>query len=147
MKKLLLQTTAILLILAGVIACGKEEKIGEHSIIGRWKLMEVVHISGNDYYVRDTIDYSNNNIIYDFHSDNKLIIQGYIENDLQQGEHIYNYTQLNVCPTCLPAPNLVIDNDSRVFCKIEVHDATIKMSIGGEAIIGESQRIKNFIRI
>ncbi|MDR2127063.1 MAG: hypothetical protein LBP63_09575, partial [Prevotellaceae bacterium] len=98
MKNTLLKATAILLILAGVVACGKEkedENPYRKNIIGKWKLIKITSRDANVYDgIVDTVDYSNENIIYEFCADNKLIINGYVENDFSSGEHYYSYQQL-----------------------------------------------------
>ncbi|MDR2125523.1 MAG: hypothetical protein LBP63_01665 [Prevotellaceae bacterium] len=136
MKKIILQTTAILLILAGVIACGKEntdENPYRKNIIGKWKLIKMISRDVNYDGIFDTVDYSNENIIYEFRANNKLIINGYIENDFSSGEHYYSYQQLNACPTCDPGPNLTIDDNNKIYC-LTRKDSN-EMSIGGDEVI------------
>ncbi|MDR2126963.1 MAG: hypothetical protein LBP63_09060, partial [Prevotellaceae bacterium] len=78
-------------------------------------------------------DYSNENIIYEFCADNKLIINGYVENDFSSGEHYYSYQQLIECPTCDPGPNLIIDDNNLIYC-LARKDSN-EMSIGADEII------------
>ncbi|MDR2125262.1 MAG: hypothetical protein LBP63_00340, partial [Prevotellaceae bacterium] len=87
-------------------------------------------------------DYSNENIIYEFCADNKLIINGYVENDFSSGEHYYSYQQLNVCPTCDPGPNLTID-DNLIYCF--ARKDSNEMIIGGDEVI-INEKIKVIIR-
>ena len=135
MKKIIniLNLAAILLILAGVlVSCGKGEENSENpyrdNIIGKWKLMYFLSREEADW-IFDTVDYSNENIIYEFRSNNKLIITGYVENDFSQGEHYYSYQQLIECPTCDPGENMTIDDNNSLYCFAK--KASNEMSIGG----------------
>jgi hypothetical protein len=134
MKKTIFKIAAILLVLAGMIACGKEEEdnIYRKNIIGKWKLMKIMSREESDWMF-DTVDYSNENIIYEFRNNNKLVINGYVENDFSPGEHYYSYQQLNVCPTCTPGPNLIIDDNNMIYC-LARKDSN-EMSIGADEII------------
>jgi hypothetical protein len=108
----------------------------------QWKLTKMT-IMDNDSYVNiDTVDYSNNTVIYDFIGDNKLIITGYIPDDLSEGEHSYWYQKPNICPTCLPAPNFRIDDSEPTFCLIKRGN---EMSIGDYKINGKTVR-KFFVK-
>ena len=97
-------------------------------IIGKWKLVEVgVFRIYYQPYERQSeiIDCSNDNIIYDFQANNKLVITSSIADtffiadttvvfsllfdSFNKGEHFYKYQKLNVCPTCMPGVNLCID--------------------------------------
>ena len=102
------------------------------NIDGTWKLVEI-RSQLNDHEP-ETVDYSENNIIYDFRSD-VLIITGYVNDDLPEGEHLFSYQKPNVCPTCLPAPNLQIDDRRAVFCLSFKKDK--KMTVSGEEITGQ----------
>ncbi|MDR1371209.1 MAG: hypothetical protein LBJ72_13970 [Dysgonamonadaceae bacterium] len=103
------------------------------NIIGTWKLIEIE--SRLNYQEPDTIDYSKSNIIYDFRSDDILVITGYVNDDLLEGEHLFSYQKPNVCPTCLPGPNLQIDDRKAVNCLSFKKDK--KMTMGCEDIITE----------
>jgi hypothetical protein len=109
----------------------------KENIIGQWKLLYVTSILDtlyvDDDIIRDSINYSAGTIIYDFRPENKLIITGYVEGDLQPGEHYYEYIQNNVCFLCSPGPNLIID-DERMYCDALKNGQT--MTIGGETKIG-----------
>jgi hypothetical protein len=102
-------------------------------ITGTWKLIEIwSQLNDRD---PETIDYSENNIIYDFRSDDVLIITGYVNGDLSAGEHLFRYEKPNVCPLCLPGPNMQIDDRNAVFCLSFKKDK--KMTISGEEITGQ----------
>ena len=120
MKNKFLKFTAFLLILVVFFsACKKTETEEEYknpyrdNIIGQWKLINAW--SNVDYSQLDTTDYSEENIIFDFQENNKLVVKGnipdalFVFDDFQGGEHFYEYQKLNVCPTCKPGPNLFID--------------------------------------
>jgi hypothetical protein len=107
----------------------------------RWKLTKMTIMDDDSYVDIDTVDYSNNTVIYDFIGDNKLIITGYIPDDLSEGEHSYWYKKPNVCPTCLPAPNFQIDDSEPVFCLITGDE----MRIGDYKINGKTVR-KFFVK-
>ena len=91
-------------------------------IAGKWKL--------SFYTGTDTTDLSAENIIYEFRKDGKLIVTGSVPDDLAAGEHTYEYRKINICPTCLPAPNLWIDDDNRLFCEAFLQNEV--MIISGE---------------
>jgi hypothetical protein len=103
------------------------------NITGTWKLIEISTIL--DGQNPNTIDYSKNNIIYDFRSDDVLVITGYVNDDLLEGEHLFIYQKPNVCPTCLPGLNLQIDDRNTVFCLSFKKDK--KMTVSDEEIIGQ----------
>lgn len=76
------------------------------NIIGKWQLLEV-SISIN-YQESKIIDFSNDNIIYDFNDNNILVVKGFIPDDLfvfdnfREGEHSYAYQmQMFVRLVCL----------------------------------------------
>jgi hypothetical protein len=116
---------------------GKGEPISsEQTIVGRWKLIEVSTMLNSNYDDSEIIDYSGNNIVYDFQINNKLVITGFISGDLQEGEHLYEYIEPSICPTCLPAEyNLKIDNDEKWFFSIS--SETGKMSAFGKKTIDQ----------
>jgi len=119
MKRLFLLSVLVVLVFA-VIGCNNSltgdgtPSSGESRLDGTsWKL-SMVTISEN-YQPFDTIDYSKRNIIYEFQGNNKLVITGktdslFIFYHFQEGEHFYRYEELYGCPTCLPGPNLLMDN-------------------------------------
>ena len=83
-----------------------------NDIIGRWKLIKL------SSYQSGTIDYSEEDIIYYFQPNNKLLITGPVPvelpefEDFQEGEHSYTYSQPNDCDGFKPYPNMVIDGIS-----------------------------------
>jgi hypothetical protein len=147
MKKIIntLEFAAIMLLLAGVVSCEKEngqENLYRENIIGKWKLMYFLSRNSDDFLQFDTINYSHENIIYDFRSNNKLIITGYVEDDFAEGEHTYNYVQMmKPCPTCDPSPNLVIDDVNHFYC--ESFKGSNKMNIG----VANAASYKEFIKL
>ena len=118
-----------------------EKEFEKNQIMGRWKLLEVsIYI---DRSLHETIDYSEDNIMYDFQDNNKLIITGQILDgfslfdDFREGEYSYRYWLPAVCSVCLPGPNLFIFTPERgelYFCKIPSDKKT--MEIGGDKGIG-----------
>ena len=144
MKTIILKMSAILLMILVFSAC-KEKKeesteecknLNRDNIIGQWKLIEII-INVN-YSQLDTTDYSIENIIFDFQENNKLVVIGNIVDslslfvDFQEGEHFYEYQKPNVCPTCLPGPNLIIDNpkpgmswERSYFCHAPLSEETM----------------------
>ena len=125
-------------------------------IIGRWKLVEV-SVNINYGSQRDTIDYSESNIIFNFQENNKLVVSGQIPDipailinvDFQEGEYFYGYGKHWVsCVGGDPAPNLTIaDQGCRIweeyyFCTVPLDKET--MWIGGykkaeKNVIGENE--------
>ena len=111
---LLMGLCAVVLLAVG---CDKETEEPKNwnraAITGQWKLIES-SVSVN-HSQPDITDYSKENIIFNFQENNKLVVTGHIPDilglfdDYQEGEHFYEYRKLNVCPTCLPGPNLFID--------------------------------------
>lgn len=80
--------------------CGKA-----NDIIGKWKLVKTKEA----YSLKNGFnDYSCDEVIYEFRTDNKLVVTSNIEEQLN-GEYKFNYKGINDCPTCLPAENLQID--------------------------------------
>ncbi|GHV08104.1 hypothetical protein FACS1894160_1830 [Bacteroidia bacterium] len=111
----------------------EDENLYADNIIGRWKLTEMTTIYNYDNQNVNIINYSNDNIVYDFHADKKLIVTGLIPDDLSEGEHYYQYQIPNVCPTCLPGPNLIIGDNDRIYCFIKENE----MTINAEKIVGQ----------
>jgi hypothetical protein len=133
MKTKLILFTVIALLLGGM-GCEKEEKIENFSylkcapelkigvkddIIGKWKLVETWTMIGieDNAVVNDTIDVSCKNIFYEFKPDKTLTITGEGD-DIPAGTYSYSYQPANVCPTCLPAPNLTISDFKPIFCPV-----------------------------
>jgi len=157
MKQRILKLTIFLLLLVGVFpACKEKEELPEEeqeelpteecknlhrdNIIGQWKLIESF-VSVN-YSKTERTDYSNENIIFDFQEDNKLVITGNIVDslslfdDFQGGEHFYEFHALNNCDWGDPGPNLIIDKpelwswEGHHFCTALLYEET--MTIGND---------------
>jgi len=143
MQKLLLYLIALLLI----IFCNscKPEKCDNpfrENIFGEWKLAEVSISKNNQNIV--TLEYHSDSIIYDFQTNNKLVITGLADSlqlfdDFMEGGHYYEYKRLNHCPSGVdPGPNLNIDGQAglvgRYFCTARLDDKT--MYISGDINIG-----------
>jgi hypothetical protein len=155
--KNILKLTAMLLLLAGSVSCGKNEDENPYreNIIGKWKLVEIITVIGYGNENADTVDYSNDNIIYDFQNDSVLLITGYVRNDLSEGMHTYNYTQPPHTPLNMWNGNFSIDNVPDFVC-IALRKEK-EMTIGGEialnveiAVLNTATRIyktKTFIKL
>jgi hypothetical protein len=80
----------------------------KESIAGKWQL----EYSQDDtnYDSPEIIDYSKHNIVFNFSSNNKLTVSGYVD-FLQEGEHTYYYYygKPEINPLAIPSPNLRID--------------------------------------
>ena len=116
MKKHLFIASVLFLISVGFFSsCKEKEEEPENpfreNIIGQWKLVHgTVEVDKQNYET----DYSEENIIFDFQENNKLIVHGSILNDLglfddfQEGERFYNYIRYvanYVSPSsCVQAP-------------------------------------------
>jgi len=80
MKQQTLKLTIIMLLLAICFTACKKKNEEPENIIGKWKLTEVS--IWKNYQLLEVIDYSSENIIYDFKKNNKLTITGNISDDL-----------------------------------------------------------------
>jgi hypothetical protein len=89
---------------------GEYENPYRNSITGAWKLL--FSIAGDD-----SLDCSGNHVIYDFQTENKLVVTGHLPGDLEEGEYAYEYKKTNVCPTCPLVPNMRIGNENGLFCE------------------------------
>ncbi|MDR0206870.1 MAG: hypothetical protein LBI45_06405 [Bacteroidales bacterium] len=134
-------------------SCKPEEckEKGRKNITGAWKLLEVSIKNNNQNIV--TLDYNNDIIIYNFHSNNKLVISGMVDSlqifdDFKEGEHFYEYRRQNVChPDEDPGPNLNIDSQAGLvghyFCTALSDNQTMYISgtinVGG--VISENGAI------
>ena len=147
MKKNLFIIITLILISAGFFSACKEKEeecknLHRENIIGKWKLIEV-SVSVN-YSQSDTTDYSQENIIFDFQENNKLVVTGNIPDvlvvfdDFQEGEHFYEFFPFE-CGACPPPTNLNINNPAlgsekgRYFCGISLEET---MSIVGHEVVG-----------
>ena len=145
MKKLYFFLLAICLIGNG---CDKNKSNHAENIIGKWKLIEVeiFRIYYQPYeYQSEIIDYSNDNIIFDFQENNKLVITGQIVDtlslfdDFKEEEHFYEYKRWETGNNYIPGPNLFIDKPALgeangcYFCNVPLDKQT--MSIVGDRYI------------
>jgi hypothetical protein len=82
MKKNLILILAIITL----SSCSKDDNPSTKQIVGEWKLMEarILNFSTNP-----TIDYSNENIIYNFQSNGKLLVTGSQNIGDPNGEYEY----------------------------------------------------------
>lgn len=104
----------------GKLQCKSEPVFGKKDdIVGKWKLVQTWSITGsqNGAAIIDTVDVSCNNVIYEFKADNTLTVTG-DKDDVAPGKYTYSYRTINSCPTCLPAPNLRIDNKEGIFAYV-----------------------------
>lgn len=140
--------TTIEYLLNGFLKTSAEDSYPHRvDIVGYWKLTETSRIYNYDNENTVTVDYSSNNITYQFRADNKLIIRGYVPDDLSEVEYSYTYKKPDVGILSLPGPNLQIGNEDPVFCI--AHKNENKMTIGGEKQI-DGTRIrwsKIFVKI
>jgi len=113
MKKNILKFITLILFITGFFSACKEEckNLNRDNIIGQWKLLEV-SVSVN-HSQPDITDYSEENIIFDFQTNNKLVVTGNIVDslslfdDFQEGEYFYEYFTFD-CHSD-PGLNLLID--------------------------------------
>ena len=142
MKQLLFSFLLAICVL-GTSCEGKYESPHSDNIIGKWKLIEVV--TYRMYYQpyehqSNTVDCSNDNIIYDFQVDNRLVITGLVPDSLQlfdafkEGVHFYEYRKPEAPPSD-PGPNLTIDKPEfgkrdRYFCWAPLSKDTMTIATG-----------------
>ncbi|MDR0733436.1 MAG: hypothetical protein LBF08_05185 [Dysgonamonadaceae bacterium] len=112
-----------------------EENPYREIVIGKWKLIQISTVHNSDTQNPEIIDCSSDNIIYDFLKNNQLKVSGYMQDDLADGEHFYQYQQPNVGLLALPGPNLTIGSDNQLFCLALADEDT--MTIKGEKITGQ----------
>jgi hypothetical protein len=138
MKSLLYSLVIFFAIISS--SCKPEEckNLNRDNIIGKWKLVEVSIWKNNQNIVM--YNYSKDTIIYDFQTNNRLIITGLADSlqlfgDFRGGEHFYEYRKLEICfHYNIPGPNLNIDDSAgvvgRYFCTALIDKQT--MEIGGD---------------
>ena len=147
MKKIFSAFIALLLI-AGLTGCEKDNEF----LMGRWQLIEVI-ITTN-FQERDTIDYSNENIVYDFQKNSRLIITGnvpndfYVFKDFQAGKHSYKYHYQGSCPDCKPT-YFHVDRNKNYKCSAPLWPEVDWLFISGEENIKGTVFYwrKEFVRI
>ena len=133
MKKIGSIFLTLLLIIIGFTGC---QKLSNDMLIGSWKLVEVfVSNAQGD----DIVDYSNENITYDFQKNNRLVIRGnvpidfYVFKDFQPGKHSYKYYFHGDCPNCKPM-FFQIDRNKNYKCSAPIWGLDI-IVISGEEIV------------
>ena len=96
---------ALLLIFSGIFSsCTKEENEDTSSISGQWKLLEVYYWDWEPI----SIDYSQNDIIYDFKENNVLAVSGKMDNINDYRGHKkgnYSYKLLPIPPSGPTGPD------------------------------------------
>jgi len=115
MKKIFL----LLLLAVATISCEKKINGGYIAdISGKWKLIAVYYWDLEPL----TIDYFQNNIIYDFNANNELIVSGKIENiddyrGHSKGKHFYEVLPIIDIPAGSdpPRPEVKIDTETHGF--------------------------------
>jgi len=110
------------------VDCNKNNDIDY--IIGEWKLNSVMYIDTTsmlDGYYRYEMDLSDNNVIYNFKKNNKLVITNFVSEKSSKSQHSYKYHKIFDCPTCDPFANLQIDA-TKYYCKIVIDSATMSIS-------------------
>lgn len=78
------------------------------NIVGKWKLVKATEAL---VAAPTSIDYSCEDIIYEFRPDNKLVVTSNLEGQMSE-EYEYQYKLPEACPTCLPNQNLYIGEAS-----------------------------------
>ena len=127
---------------SGIMNEGSKEEDPVDRVIGRWKLNEV-SVLKDEQRPPEVIDYSEENIIYEFQESHKLVVTGnagdlFIFDDFKEGEHFYEYSEPDF--TCLPGPNLSIEKpplgkaDGWYHCIVDLDNKT--MGIVGNTVIG-----------
>jgi hypothetical protein len=117
MKKTFTAFIALLLIITGFTGCNK---FANDMLIGRWKLVQVEITTNSQEW--DSIDYSNENIIYDFQKNSRLVISGnipddfYVFKDFQAGKHSFKWYTYDDCPSCTPPMFFQIDRNRSYNC-------------------------------
>ena len=100
--------TIIILCITG---CKKDN---DYSIEGKWKL-ERVYIFPNEYLFWFTIECSENNIIYDFQKNNKLLVTSSIYGNLQTKEYSYKCEGRNVFCTSIDYDDIQLTIGKGIF--------------------------------
>ncbi len=115
-ENLLVMKKGIVLLLTIVLsfACtGDDDSRNDSQIIGDWKLMkaEIVNFSQNP----SIIDYSDENIIYNFKSDGKLVVTGGENIGYPDGEYDYYFGEANLANLNDPVLIVKINNSQWTF--------------------------------
>ena len=112
-------------------------------IIGKWKLVKSSISTSSQK--SEIIDYSEDNIIYDFQANNKLVVSGVITIDtlplfecFKEGEHFYKYQKWSDPPSD-PGTNLYMDtsvyNKKSFFCNARKDEQTMTIFTNGSVVI------------
>ena len=112
-------------------------------IVGKWKLIEIWDYTNYNLENTEIIDFSGNDIIFDFQRNNKLVVMGNVPDDLfffddvQKGEHYYIYNEPIYGPLSVMGPNLIIGMESwlgkgRYYGDIDGINKTLEM--GGNRV-------------
>jgi hypothetical protein len=148
MKQTIIFFTSLFSIL--IISLTGCEKATNDMIMGSWKLVMLVITP--DYQERDTIDYSNENIIYDFRKNGRLVITGNIPNDFylfkdfQKGNHRYKFYYHDDCVSC-PPNYFKIDGNRNYACSPPLWSTDLVIS-GEQTIEGTVFHwYKRFVKI
>jgi len=154
MKK---KSAILIFLLSCLLLASCKKNNDENIIIGKWKLQSIS--IAKDYQEPEITDYSKRNIIYEFLENGKLVVTGsipdlFIFDDFYEGEHFYEYQKPNVCPTCLPGPNLLIDTsesgqaEGAYYCLIDLSNKTMKIGNDGKEIEGVFLKLdKIFVKL
>ena len=120
-------------------SCNKDK----HDIVGKWKLVTVEYMDTanmvmvDGYYWGSEMDYSENNLIYDFQRNNKLTITGSMSGELQNNKYPYRYKKVSPSPAIplYPNPNLQIGEEN-YYCSVysETETMTIRSDGRGKGI-------------
>jgi len=130
MKRLVLFPSIIsIMIIAALTGCEKEPYSSE--IIGEWKLVEVLYIdttvTTDGGYPWLKIDYSENNLIYDFRKNNRLVITSSTPGKLQESKCSYKYENIGPIIFGLLEGSLRI-RKTEYICRISIEE---EMTIHG----------------
>ena len=143
MKQIVKYFIVLVLISAiGLTGCKKDKY--KEDIIGKWKLESVI-VSKSDLYLQlHTINYSENNIIYEFKKNNKLVVTSSISGNSQKKEYSYkcerNYD--NFCTTYSVGLLIKIDKEtySGSLVRKIYDDSSISFDeYGGIALLNSSK--------
>jgi hypothetical protein len=130
MKKTLFFLMTIVLL----SSCTNDDETPTNQILGKWKLVKVEYYKWNlnNNATLQTIDYSDKNIIYDFRSNNKLIVTGdqNIDNGNRESDYIFEKDFLTGQPS---------EGESKMLLvKIAGSKWTYSLTNGTIMILGQS---------
>lgn len=97
------KTLIFLITIVILSSCTNDDETPTNQILGKWKLVKVEYYkwNSNSNASLQTIDYSDKNIIYDFRSNNKLIVTGdqNIDNVNRESDYIFEKDYLSGYPS------------------------------------------------